>query len=510
MFIQSIFFILSFLLTLLFFLYGFNHYYLLNAARHYAPPILKNASDSRPYVSIHLPIYDEKYVFRRLLAACCRMVEAYGIEKVNILVLDDSDDDTVTEIDTVVEEFVKQHFRIEVVRRETRQGFKAGALQIALEKTPEDFIAIFDADFAPRPDFLIRTLPHLVQDERLGIVQSRWGHLNRDFNFLTRGTAILMDMHFIIEQTGRYAAGLFQNFNGSGGVLRKSAILKAGGWQSDTLAEDLDISYRMQLLGYRVLYLKDLQTPGEIPPTMPNHKQQQSRWACGSLRTARKIIPLILPKREMGFTQRMQAVIHLTGYFLHPLMTLSFILTCISTFFSFNDQSAVQAYLFLTQNRVIGTRLPGAIPFLQDSIWFLFVPLIFLCTIAPLISAITTLRIQKLSLSHNLTSILVLFLIGFGTSLNNTLGAGKGLFSDRHWEWTRTPKYADMKNQAGWRTNKYKIASNYVWLLELAFACLGIFAIIHAISHSNFTALLILVPFTVAYIFVSLLTILQS
>jgi len=507
--IQSIFFVLSLILTLLFFLYGFNHYYLLNQARRYQLPILIKSPDAYPAVSLHLPIYNEKYVVRRLLMACTRMAEVYGIDRVNILILDDSDDDTVLEIDTIVDEYIKKHFHIEVLRRGNRQGYKAGALQAALEKTPEEFIAIFDADFVPPADFLVRTLPYLVQDERLGIIQSRWGHLNRDFNFLTKATAILMDIHFIVEQTGRYAAGLFQNFNGSGGVLRKNAILKAGGWQADTLAEDLDLSYRIQLLGYRVLYLKDLQTPGEIPPTMPNHKQQQSRWACGSLRAARKILPLVLPKRELGFRQRFQSIIHLTGYLIHPLMTISFVLTCISTFVNFNSLTATQTYLLIVKHGITGSGLSVMISFLQNMVWLFIVPLVFLCTIAPWVSAIETLRVQKLSLSHNLASLLVLYLVGFGTSLDNTLGAGRALFSDRVYEWTRTPKYADLKSQAGWRTKKYQIALNYVWLLELSFACLGALAIVHAILDSNYAVLIVLVPFSIAYAFVSLLTILQ-
>jgi cellulose synthase/poly-beta-1,6-N-acetylglucosamine synthase-like glycosyltransferase len=510
MFVQGIFFVLSLILTLLFFMYGFNHYYLLNAARHYSPPILKDIPDERPPVSIHLPIYNEKYVVRRLLSACARMVNAYGIDRANILILDDSDDDTIAEIDQVVQEYLQDHFHIEVLRRGNRQGFKAGALQTALDKTPEDFIAIFDADFVPPADFLLRTLPFIIQDEGLGIVQSRWGHLNRDFNLLTKSTAILMDMHFIIEQTGRYAAGLFQNFNGSGGVLRKTAILEAGGWQANTLAEDLDLSYHMQLLGYRVLYLKDLQTPGEIPPTMPNHKQQQSRWACGSLRAARKILPLILPRREISFRQRLEAFIHLTGYLIHPLMTISFILTCISTIFSPNYQNGLQIYHVLAQHEIVGSGPALLAALLQNMVWFIFIPLIFLCTIAPLVSAITTLRAQKLSVSHNLTSLLFLFLIGFGTSLDNTVGAIKALFSDREWEWTRTPKYAELESRAGWRTMKYQITSNPMWLLELAFASLGAFTSVHAILHSNFFALFILIPFTIAYAFVAFQSILQS
>ena len=258
---QVLSFTISIILTLLFFIYGFNHYYLISAARNYQPPPLPDDPLFRPDVSIHLPIYNEKYVVCRLVDACTVMAEAYGKEKVKILILDDSDDDTVQEIDEVVKEYVERNFKIEVLRRQNRSGYKAGALQAALERTKEEFIAIFDADFIPPADFLLRTLPYFSKDERLGIIQSRWTHLNRDFNFLTRAISLGIDVHFFIEQTGRYAAGCFQNFNGSGGVLRKKAILEAGGWSADTLAEDLDLSYRMQIKEYKILYLKDLIQP---------------------------------------------------------------------------------------------------------------------------------------------------------------------------------------------------------------------------------------------------------
>jgi cellulose synthase/poly-beta-1,6-N-acetylglucosamine synthase-like glycosyltransferase len=510
MIIQSIVFFLSLILTLLFFLYGFNHYFLLNASRRYIPPSPADSSGALPPVSIHLPIYNEKYVVRRLITACARMAEAYGRDRVNILILDDSDDDTVREIDALVDEFRGKQFRIQLIRRGSRQGYKAGALQAALAATPEDFIAVFDADFAPPPDFLLRTLPHFANNDRLGIVQTRWGYLNRDFNVLTKGTAILMDIHFLNEQPGRYAAGLFLNFNGSGGVLRKQAILNAGGWQADTLAEDLDLSYRMQLQGYRILYLKDLQSPGEIPPTIPNYKQQQSRWACGSLRAAKKILPLILHNRDIRFRQRLEATLHLTGYLIHPLMAITFLLACFSTYFNLSGHDMTQSYLLLVQNGFTGAGLFPRIYFLQDMIWFLLVPLILLCTIAPWISALATLRFQKLPLSRNLTSLMVLFVVGFGASINNTLGAGRGLFSTRAQEWTRTPKYADLKSKTGWRTTRYQIPFDRVWLLELAFAGLGAVAIAFAIQQTNYPVLLILAPFTVAYALVSLLTILQS
>jgi cellulose synthase/poly-beta-1,6-N-acetylglucosamine synthase-like glycosyltransferase len=507
--IQWVFFILSVIISLFFFLYGFNHYYMLSKAKHYKQPPCLDCPSLRPAVSIQLPIYNEKYVTHRLMDACTRMVEVYGIDKAQIVLLDDSDDDTIEEIDKVVEDYRQRNFNIEIFRRGTRQGFKAGALQIALERTPEDFISIFDADFTPPPDFLVRTLPYFAQDENLGIVQSRWGHLNRDFNILTRGTAILMDIHFIIEQTGRYAAGFFQNFNGSGGVLRKKAILEAGGWQADTLAEDLDLSYRMQLKGYKVLYLRDLQSPGEIPPTIPSYKQQQSRWACGSLRAARKILPILAQQPEINFRKRLQAFIHLTGYFIHPLMAISFILACLSTFLNVGAVSHLPYPYVSSFHRNIEVAFSTTSVF-QDITWLILVPFIFLCTIAPWVSAIKTLQLQKLPLFSNLPSLLALFLVGFGASLNNTIGAGQALFSDRAYEWTRTPKYADLQNAEGWRTKKYQIASNYVWLLELAFAGFGTLACALAIRNTNFTVLLILVPFTVAYAFVSLLSFRQS
>jgi cellulose synthase/poly-beta-1,6-N-acetylglucosamine synthase-like glycosyltransferase len=508
--IQIIFFILSLVLTLLFFLYGFNHYYLLLAARRYSTPDLPEPAGELPPVSIHLPIYNEKYVVRRLVAACAGMAEAYGKEKVNILILDDSDDDTMSEIDATAGEYIRKGCRIEVVRRGDRQGFKAGALQAGLERTPEDFIAIFDADFIPPADFLLRTMPHLMQDPKIGIIQSRWCHLNREYNFLTRAAAVAMDIHFLVEQAGRYASGSFQNFNGSGGVLQKKAMLEAGGWQADTLAEDLDLSYRVQLRGYRVLYLKDLQVPAEIPPTLPGFKKQQGRWACGSLRTARKILPRLLRQRELGFKKRLQAFIHLTAYILPSLMTISFVLNCITTIFNLNSGGSIQTDPLFQPQGILGfTRILAAFS-TQKEVWTILGPLIVLCTIAPWVSSISTLRTEKRLLSRNLGSLLGLLLLGFGISLSNTLEAGKALFSNRIWEFTRTPKYADLANRGEWRARRYQTVLNPVWMLELLFACLGVYAMGCAIGRSNYFVLLILVPFTISYAFVSLLTVLQS
>ena len=502
MIIQSVLFFLSLILTLLFFIYGFNHYYLINAARCYKSPAPPDQPLARPAVSIHLPVYNERYVIRRLVAACAGMAQAYGIEKVNILILDDSDDDTSLEVDKVLKEYLEKLFCVRVLRRESRDGFKAGALQEALNQTEEEFVAIFDADFIPSEDFLLRTIPYFLQNKCLGIIQSRWTHLNRDYNLLTKAIALGIDIHFLVEQTGRYAAECFQNFNGSGGVLRKKAILDAGGWQADTLAEDLDLSYRMQSRGYNILYLKDLQCPAEIPPTVPSFKRQQGRWACGSLRTARKILPSLLRNRELRWKQRLQAFIHLTGYMLHPLMLFSFILICVLTLYGMNSDTNIHIN-FLFQYGGIKSAI-------QYIAWNILILMIAICAVAPWVSAVLTLKAQNLPVSRNLLSLLILFLLGYGVSLNNTIEAGKALLTNRNWAFARTPKYATMQNEGEWKTKKYQTPLNFVWALELALVIFGGITIGFSIWHSNFGILLFLVPYTAAYTFVFSLTILQS
>jgi cellulose synthase/poly-beta-1,6-N-acetylglucosamine synthase-like glycosyltransferase len=508
--IRFLFFTLSLILTLLFFLYGFNHYYLLNAARSYQTPSLPENSLFRPAVSVQLPLYNEKYVVQKLVSACAAMVWEYGIDKARILILDDSDDDTVTEVDQVVEEYKKKGFQIEVLRRGRRDGFKAGALQAALRRTDEEFIAIFDADFVPSVDFLLRTVPYFIQDKSLGIIQGRWTHLNRNYSLATQAIAHAIDVHFLIEQPGRYVTGCFQNFNGSGGVLRKKAILEAGGWQADTLAEDLDLSYHMQILGYRTLYLRDILCPGEIPPTIANFKQQQSRWACGAMRVARKILPGLILNRKFGWKLRVEAFIHLTGYVIQPLMVIAFVLSCLAALWRVNIYAVPQVSILIqAYGRFFVTKV-ASILFLQNLIWLFLTLLIALCTCAPWISLISTLRIQNLSLPRNLASLLVLLLLCFGISLSTMQGVAKGLFTNRSWEWTRTPKFADLQNKQAWRRSKYQIPLDPVWMWELAFTAVGLWAIGAAVQHLNFTDLIILVPFTLSYGFVFWFSILQS
>ncbi len=511
MFIHSIFFFISLTLTLLFFLYGFNHFYLLIAAYSYkSPQIPTDASSDRPGVAIHLPIYNEKYVIHRIVAACARMAEKYGVERVKIVIIDDSDDDTADIVDKLIEEYRGKHLRIESLRRERRQGYKAGALKAALDQTEEEYIAIFDADFVPAENFLIDTMPFFLQDEKLGIIQSRWAHINREYNPLTRAIATGIDVHFLIEQAGRYAAGCFQNFNGSGGIFRKKALAEAGGWQSDTLAEDLDASYRVQLCGYHILYLRDIQSPGEVPPTVPSYKRQQGRWACGSLRTAKKLLPTLLPNQKYGFKQRFEAFIHLTGYLVHPLMFASFLLACLATLLEI-DVFRTSNVLSNLRGAISSGALSGA-TFLSphNLIWGLGGLLIGLCTIAAWIPPLVALKAQPLPAWRKIPSIVILFFLGFGVSLSNTVEAGKALLTNTNWAFKRTPKYAIQDENEKWRHKHYQISLDFVCILELIFICLGVISIAYSIWNTNFGVLLILIPFTFAYAFVFSLTILQS
>ncbi len=511
MLVQTVFLIFSIILTLLFFVYGFNHYYLLSAARRYKVPALPaDTKLDKPRVAIHLPIYNEKYVVHRLISACVLAVENYGIDRARIVIIDDSDDDTVGEIDRVVADLRAKQFEIAVLRRSNRQGYKAGALQLALEQADEELIAVFDADFTPTPDFLVRCVPYFIHNEKLGIIQSRWTHINREYNVLTRAIAIGIDVHFLIEQTGRFAGDCLQNFNGSGGILRTNALVEAGGWQADTLAEDLDASYRIQLLGYRVLYLRDVHSPGEIPPTVPSYKKQQGRWACGSLQTAKKLLPTLLSDRKFGFIQRVEAFIHLTGYLVHPLMFFSFMLACLTTLLGLDVFRIGDILTDLRSSVSIEaiSQVTSLSP--RYLVWSLVGLLIVLCTFAAWIPPLVVLRKQSLPPYKMIPSMVILFFLGFGVSLSNTIEAGKALFTDKHWEFKRTPKYAVQYGKDRWREKRYQVSLDIVSLVELFFVCLGGISIAYSIWKSNYGILLILIPFTCAYAFVFLLTLLQS
>ncbi len=305
--------------------YGMNCYYMMSLYK-------KNASnragvatdlDFLPNVTIQLPIYNEKYVVDRLIKSAAEI--DYPWDKLDIQVLDDSTDSTKELAGELVRKLRETGLPITHIHRTDRKGFKAGALSEGLKVAKGEFVTIFDADFIPEKAFLRKTISHF-KDPAVCLVQTRWGHVNYDYSMLTRAQSIGIDGHFIVEQGGRNRSGLFMNFNGTAGIWRKEAIFDAGGWQADTLTEDIDLSYRAQLRGWKMVYCQDVITPAEIPVDINAFKSQQYRWAKGSIQTAKKLLPRIFSS-NFSFTHKVQALIHLTHYMIHPLMCSVALLT---------------------------------------------------------------------------------------------------------------------------------------------------------------------------------------
>lgn len=274
-----------------------------------------------PHVTVQVPVYNERHVIERAIDHVAAL--DYPRDRLHIQVLDDSTDETSRLACTRAALYRRRGVDVEVLHRPDRSGFKAGALDWGLSRSRGEYVAIFDADFCPRPDFLLRTVPHFLERPRLGFVQGRWTYLNVDYSLLTRAQTLAFDSHYNIEQTARSRSGLTVLFNGAGGVWRRRCIEEAGGWRSDTLCEDMDLSYRAQLAGWKPLYLPAVEVPAEIPPQVTALKHQQARWARGTTQVLRKLGPAILRSREFKLAQKIMALIPLCGYMLHPLLLLN-------------------------------------------------------------------------------------------------------------------------------------------------------------------------------------------
>lgn len=306
--------------------YGFQALLLtLLYLRHRHEPLaLAPVAETWPRVAVQLPVFNEKHVVERLIDAAAAL--DYPRERLEIQVLDDSTDETTALAEARAAYHRARGVDVRVLRRPDRSGFKAGALAWGLAHTDAEFLAVFDADFRPRPDFLRRTIPALLARPRVGMVQTRWSHLNDVYSPLTRAQALALDGHFVVEQTARNRGGLLINFNGSGGVWRRACIEEAGGWQADTMTEDMDLSYRAQLAGWDSHYLPDVDAPAELPAQMEAFKRQQSRWAQGSIQCLRKLGPSIL-RSDLSLPQKLMALLHISSYFTQPLLVLLLLAT---------------------------------------------------------------------------------------------------------------------------------------------------------------------------------------
>ena len=276
-------------------------------------------SDDLPYVTLQLPLYNEATVADRLLEHVAAI--EWPRSRFEIQVLDDSTDETRALVREKVEALREKGLDVVYIHRVDRTGYKAGALDNGLRIAKGDLVAIFDADFLPQPDFLRAVVPHFIQDPQVGMVQARWGHINREHSLLTRTQALMLDGHHLVENRARSAAGWLFNFSGTGGIWRKAAIASAGGWQHDTLTEDLDLSYRAQLAGWRFVYRENVVTPAELPEDISAFRAQQFRWAKGTVQTARKLMVRLM-RAELTPMQRVEAFFHLTPHFAYPLMVL--------------------------------------------------------------------------------------------------------------------------------------------------------------------------------------------
>jgi cellulose synthase/poly-beta-1,6-N-acetylglucosamine synthase-like glycosyltransferase len=305
-----------------------------------------------PMVTIQLPMFNEYSVVERLIRAVCKI--KYPIDKLEIQVLDDSTDDTITLANKVVDEYKAKGYNIKYIHRIDRSGYKAGALKAGLEVAEGEFVAIFDADFVPNEDFLEETVPYF-QNPNIGLVQTRWEHLNEDYSMITKAQALALDAHFCVEQQTRSNADFFFSFNGTAGIWRKATIIDAGNWQADTLTEDLDLSYRAQLKGWKFIYLNEITSPAELPQDINSLKIQQFRWTKGAVETAIKLIPRIFKERKkLTLGQKLESFAHLTSNIVFPFIILTALLN-IPVVFIKNHYSGVDTFYSLMSIFVFAT-----------------------------------------------------------------------------------------------------------------------------------------------------------
>jgi cellulose synthase/poly-beta-1,6-N-acetylglucosamine synthase-like glycosyltransferase len=433
-----------------------------------------------PAVTVQLPLYNEMYVVERLLDSVCQI--RYPRELLQIQVLDDSTDETCAIASAAVERYRGEGFDVQYIHRTDRRGYKAGALANGMLQARGEYILIFDADFIAPPDILEKTLGHF-DDPKVGMVQVRWEHINRDYSLLTQVQSILLDGHFILEHGGRNRGGRFFNFNGTAGLWRRDVIADAGGWQHDTLTEDLDLSYRAQLRGWRFVYLQDVVSPAEIPVEMNAFKNQQHRWAKGSIQTCKKLLPMILASDQPA-PIKVEAAFHLTANFAYPLMVLLSVLMFPAMVIRYNmgwyEMMLIDVPLFLgatlsvcsfylvSQREVFPEGWPRRIKYLPAVLW-----------------------------------------TGIGLSVNNARAVLEAVFGQES-PFARTPKYRVETAGDEWKQRRYRGNASFVPYLELALGLYCSVMLFYAVANGIFGTLLFIALFQIGYFYAGLLSLFQN
>jgi cellulose synthase/poly-beta-1,6-N-acetylglucosamine synthase-like glycosyltransferase len=430
------------------------------------PPPPSLTDSPLPFITVQLPLFNERDVVRRLVNAAAAL--DYPRDRLQIQVLDDSTDDTTALAAQCVTEWQAQGLDIVLLHREHRQGFKAGALAEALESTRGELIAVFDADFVPRPDFLRRTIPFFRLDARLGMVQARWGHLNASDSALTGAQAMALDKHFAVEQLVRHRANCFPKFNGSAGIWRRACIADAGGWQADTVCEDLCLSTRAVLAGWRFYYAGEVVAPAELPATILAYKSQQARWAMGATQCLTKYAAPIWRAREYSLLARLYALLSMSAYMTH-LLLLALLL--------------VQLPLLL-----YGYRLPG---------WLLIFTLLGLGQ--PVLFVLAQ-RALYPDWVRRMADLPALLLIAVGTAPSNAKGILHGLFG-RDFTFTRTPKGGN---------RSYRMRVDPLLLVELALACYSAVTLALALGQGHTGSALLPLTGALGLGYVALLSLRES
>jgi cellulose synthase/poly-beta-1,6-N-acetylglucosamine synthase-like glycosyltransferase len=473
--------------------YGIHRYQLVwlyfrnkrNAAKSNEPPA-RFPQDQLPFVTVQLPIFNEQFVIDRLLDACCRI--EYPRDRFEIQLLDDSTDETCEVASAMVARFAAGTADlgpqpVYYIHRTNRRGYKAGALEEGLQTAKGDLIAIFDADFVPPPQWLNQVVHHFAEPG-VGMVQTRWTHLNRDYSFLTQVEAILLDGHFVLEHGGRSRAGVFFNFNGTAGMWQRKAIEEAGGWQHDTLTEDTDLSYRAQLRGWKFKYLQDVECPAELPIEMTAFKTQQARWAKGLIQTGKKILPSVM-RSNAPFHTKLEAWYHLTANISYPLMiVLSTLLMPAMIIRSW--QGPLQMFLidlplFMASTMSVSSFYLVSQKELFPKTWyktFLYVPF--------------------------------LMALGIGLTITNTKAVLEALVGHKS-AFARTPKYrVQNKGEASAAKRKYRKRLGIIPWIELLIGCYFAWTVYYAVTTENFFTVPFLLLFVLGYWYTGLLSIFQG